>query len=109
MKAPTDDLARFGLGTSAFAMGQRRLPLAAPLDEPTVIGLGRYRFRHASFLLCGVLGASAKLDRAFAVVISFHRVTADALAVFAALPIVPRKIAIVTVAHSSPYWPLMRL
>jgi hypothetical protein len=43
-------------------MGQRRLPLAAPLDGPAVIGLGSQRFRHAPFLLGGVLGTSAKLD-----------------------------------------------
>jgi hypothetical protein len=109
MKAPADDLARFGFGAFAFAMGQRRLPLAAPLDEPAVSGLGRQRFRHAPCLLGCVLGAGAKLDGAHIVVVSFHGKTTDALAVSAALPVVPRKIAIVTMAHLSPNLLLSRL
>ena len=101
MKAPADDLARFGLDASAFAMGQRRLPLAAVLDGRSV-GLGSHRFRNAPFLLGCVLGASAKLDWAVAVVVSFHGKTAYAPAVPAALPIVPSEIAVMRVAHLSP-------
>jgi hypothetical protein len=44
-----------------------------------------HRFRHAPLLLGGVLGASAKLDWAIAVVVSFHQETTDTLAAFAAL------------------------
>jgi hypothetical protein len=102
MKAPADDLARFGFGASAFAMRQRRLALAAPLDKPAVIGLGSQRFRHAPFLLGCVLRTRTKLDSAIAVVVSFHQETTDALAVSDALPIVPSEIAVMTVAHLSP-------
>jgi hypothetical protein len=99
MKAPANDLARFGLGASAFAMGQRRLPLVRLLDERSVT-LGRHRFCDASFLFGCVLGTRAKFDRAVAVVVSFHRQTADTVAVFDALPIVPGEIAEMSVAHS---------
>jgi hypothetical protein len=46
-----------------------------------------------------VLGASAKLDGAFAVVVSLHGKTADALAISGALPTVTRDSAIMAVAH----------
>ena len=106
MKAPANDLARFGLGASAFAMGQRRVPLVTLLGERSV-RLGRHRFRDSSFLFGCVLGTRAKFDRAIAVVLSFHRQTADTVALFAALPIVPGEIAEMSVAHSLRS-PLMR-
>ena len=81
-------------------MGQRRLPLVRLLHERTV-RFGRHRFRHPSFLFGCVLGTRAKFDRAIAVVVSFHRQTADTVAVFAALPIVPGEIAIMAVAHAA--------
>ena len=46
VQAKADDLAHFGFGASAFAMG----PLLPPLDERRV-GLGRSRFRNTPFLL----------------------------------------------------------
>jgi hypothetical protein len=101
METPADDVAEFGFGASAFAME----PLLPLLYERSV-GLGRHRFCVAQLLCGSVLGASAKLDGASAVVVSFHQETADALAVFAALPIVPREITIMTVAHASPNVPL---
>jgi hypothetical protein len=109
MEAPADDLARFGFGASAFAMGQCRFPLVARLDKPAVIGLGRDRFRNAPCLLGCMLGSGAKLDGAHIVVVSLHQDTAEALAVSAALPVVPRKIAIVTMAYLSPNLLLSRL
>jgi hypothetical protein len=98
-----DDSA-FGFGAAAFATG----PFAPPLDERRV-GLRRHRFRYTPLLLGLVLFANAKLDGAFAVVVSLHGKTADAFAVLAALPVVPGLIAVVTVAHCSPNLPLMRL
>src|ERR1700693_336352 len=81
-------------------MGQRRLPLVRLLHERSV-RLGRHRFRHASVLFGCVLGTRAKFDRAIAVVVSFHRQTADTVAVFAALPIVPGEIAEMTVIQAA--------
>ena len=53
-------------------------------------------------LFC-VLWARTKLDGATAVVVPLHRKAADAFASFAALPIVTRVIAIMTVAHVPPF------
>lgn len=97
MEAPPDDAAEFGCDTSAFAMG----PLVPSLDERSV-GLGRHSLRYAPLLLGCVLGASAKLDGAVAVVVSLHGETADAFAVLAALPVMPSEVAVVAVAHLSP-------
>src|ERR1700675_267634 len=99
-----DDSA-FGFGAAASTTR----PLLQPLDERRV-GLGSHGFRNTPFLLgCVFAGASAKFDGAFAVVISLHGKTTDALAVSGALPIVPGEITIMTVAHSAPNVPLTRL
>jgi len=97
VKAPPDDVAQFGFGASAGAVE----PLLPLLYERRV-GIGRHSLRNTPFLLGSVLGAGAKLDTAFAVVISLHGDTADALAVSGALPVVPGEIAVVTMAHCSP-------
>jgi hypothetical protein len=102
MEAPADDFAQFGFGAAAFAM-RSVLP---PLDQRRV-GLGSHRFSNAPLLLGCVLGTSAKLDGASAMVVSLHGDSADALAVSLALPVMPGLIAVVTMAHVSPEWPFM--
>jgi len=46
VKAPPDDVAQVGFGTSAFAIW----PLVPPLDERRVVA-GSHRFRNIPFLL----------------------------------------------------------
>lgn len=104
MKAPADDVAEFGFGATAFATGAF-MPF---LDERRV-GRGRHCLGNTLLLLGCVLWASAKLEGAFAVVVSLHGKTTDALAVSGALPVVPSKIAIVAMAHLAPSLLLMRL
>ncbi len=74
----------FSFCASALATGS----LLPPLDERRV-RLGRHSLRNASLLLGCVLGTGAKLYGAFAVSVPLHGKTANALAVFGALPVVP--------------------
>jgi hypothetical protein len=87
----------FGFGATALATGAF-MPF---LDERRV-GLGSYRFSNTPFLLGCVLCASAKFDGTLAVVVSLHGETADAFAIFGALPVMPGEIAVVSMVHCSP-------
>lgn len=60
---------------------------------------GRFDFSRPSLRFVFVLWARAKLNRAIAVVVAFHREAADAFAVFAAFEVVPGDITEVLV-HS---------
>ncbi len=101
LDAPADYFAGFGFGASAFAMWQRRLPLVTQAVGAFLL-LRTHRFRDPALLLGLVLRARAKLDGALAVVVALHGQAADAFAVFAALPIVPLGVAIMSVHQSAP-------
>ena len=55
------------------------------------------RFKYQGFLLRFVLGARSEFYRTIAVVVPLHGQTADALALVAALPVVPGDVAKVSV------------
>jgi hypothetical protein len=91
MEAPADNLARIKVGTSAFAMGSRRVQVSRKLDLDRPFG--RWLVRRRLPLLVFVLRALTEFHGAVAMVIAVHGQPADAFAVFPAFEAVPRHVA----------------
>jgi hypothetical protein len=97
-EAEADDLADFLFGAATLTVGA-----FLPLLRERRVGLLKHRFCDTLLFFAFVIWASTKLDGAFAVVVSFHWQTTHAFAFFAAaLPIMPGKTAIVSMAHVAP-------
>ena len=96
-QAEAHDLHCLGFSATALAVGAFVPPLGG-----LRLGLARPRLSYGQLLLGCMLGAGAKLDRALAVVVTLHGKTTKAFTVFAASPVMPGEIAIMTVAHVSP-------
>ena len=86
-QAETNASAGGEVGAPALAMGSRSLALWGQNAEVNLLCVGG-DFRRQP-ILTSMFGTRTKLDGAIAVVMSLHRQTANALAVLAALPIVP--------------------
>lgn len=100
MQAKANRSAELSVGTPAVAVRQLSPVLPSLVDRGFYIHPG-LRFLKSAFSLRLMLRARAKLDGTRAVVVAFHGRATDALAVAAALPVVPFGVAEMAVHCSS--------
>jgi hypothetical protein len=97
-QAPADNCAGIGVGASALAVSLRALALWGQDAEVDLYCAG-LDFSHLLIRCVFVLGTGAKLDGALAVIALLHRETAEAVAVFAAIEVVPGDVTMMPMAH----------
>ena len=97
-QAPADNCAGIGAGAPALAISLRVLALWGQ-DTEVNLYCGGLDFSHMLIRCVFVLGTGAKLNRAIAVIALLHRETAEAVAVFAAIEVVPGDVTMMPMAH----------